>query len=160
MSWDLKACSGRCIRCNRPFTDGDFYWCRLSIDGDGPRREDFCVGCWDSQKGFSSWKGRYKLVPEKKEEEPLKEPISKQLLKKYLDSTERLHQCLCYVLAILLERNKTFLPRPSTKGHLVYEDRDTGETYILTDPGLTVTELDKIEVELQELLRQELERPC
>lgn len=156
MSWDLAGCSGRCIRCSRDFSDGEFFWCRLLLDEDSPRREDYCVGCWDSQKGFSSWKGRYRLEPEKIKEEPLKEPISKQLLRKYLHSTERLHQCLCYILAILLERNKAFRPRPAMKGHIVYEDRDTGETYLLSDPGLTIKELDGIEGELVEMLRQEL----
>lgn len=157
MSWEIKECSGRCIRCNRDFTDGEFFWCRLSLEQNGPRREDYCTGCWDnSKKGYSSWKGRYKIQPEKVEGEPIEEPMSKQLLKKYLHSTDRLHQCLCYILAVLLERNKTFQPRPSMKGHIVYEDRDTGETYILTDPGLTLKELDGMEIGLQELLKQEL----
>lgn len=157
MSWDIQGCSERCIRCSRDFANGEFFWCRLFLEGDGPRREDYCVDCWvNSQKGYPSWKGRYRVQLEKVTEEPLKEPISKQLLKKYLHSTERLHQCLCYVLAILLERNKAFQPRPAMKGHIVYEDRDSGETYILTDPGLTIKELDGIEEELLEMLRQEL----
>lgn len=157
MSWEIKACSKRCIRCGRDFTDGEDFWCRLLLEEGGPRREDYCRECWDSKKGYSNWKGRYKIEPATVSEEPIKESISKQLFKKYLHSTERLHQCLCYILAILLERSKAFQPRPRVDGHIVYEDKDTGETYVLTDPGLSIRELDTVEKELQELLRQELD---
>lgn len=156
MSWDIQGCSGKCIRCNKDFIDGESYWCRLLLDDREARREDFCMDCWDSQKGYSTWRGRYKIEPEKVAEEPIKEPISKQLLKKYLHSSERLHQCLCYILGLLLERNKVFQPRLSMKGNIVYEDRETGETYVLNDPGLTIKELDGIEEELLGMLKQEL----
>lgn len=159
-NWEIQGCSGKCIKCRHDFTDEEVFYCRLFLEVEGPRREDYCKDCWeersDSLKGYSSWQGRYKIQPEKIEEEPIKEPVSKQLLKKWLHSTERLHQCFCYVLAVLLERNKTFQVRPKIKGQLVYEDRDTGETYILEDPGLTLKELGEIEGQLQEMLKQEL----
>lgn len=158
-NWDISACSGRCIKCSRSFTDGEFFWCRLYLDGDSPRREDYCVDCWgNSQKGYPNWRGRYRVQLERAVEEPLKEPVSKQLLKKYLHSTERIHQCLCYVLGILLERNKSFQPRTAMEGRIVYEDKETGEVYILTDPGLSIKELDEIEGKLLEMLKQELDR--
>lgn len=159
-NWEIQGCSERCLMCSKEFSDGENFHCRLFLEKDGPRREDYCKDCWakrsDIGKGYSSWQGRYKVQPVHIDEEPIKEPISKQLLKKWIHSTERLHQCFCYVLAILLERNKTFQIRPNIKGQLVYEDRDTGETYILIDPGLTIKELTQIEGQLQEMLKQEL----
>lgn len=161
MNWNLKGPNSKCIRCGKDFLDGEIFHCRLFLEETGPRREDYCVDCWskrsDSQKGYSIWQGRYKIEPEEIEE-PIQEPVLKQLLKKYLHSGERLHKCFCYVLAILLERNKTFRVRPKVNGLLVYEDRDTGETYIIEDPGLNIKELDQIEGQLQELLKQELGR--
>lgn len=160
MSWDIRGCSGKCVRCSKNFIDGEFFWCRLFLEEAGPRREDYCKDCWenreDLQKGYSSWNGRYRIEPIKREEEPIKEPISKLILKKYLNSAERLHQCLCYILAILLERNKAFQPRPSVNGCIVYEDKETGETYILNDPNLTIKELSEIEGQLSEMFKQEL----
>lgn len=165
MNWDLKGCSGRCIKCNKDFNDEETYFCRLFLEKEGPRREDYCENCWgakqEAQGAHSVWQGRYKVEPVKIEEETLQEPVSKQLLKKWINSTERLHQCFCYVLAIHLERSKTFSEKPSIKSEdgkkqLVYEDRDTGETFILEDPCLTLKELDEVEGQLQEMFKQEL----
>lgn len=166
MNWDIKGCGGRCAKCDKEFIDEETFHCRLFLEQSGPRREDYCVNCWsnlgnDTQKGFSVWQGRYKLEPVEISEIPVEDSILKHLLKKWLHSQERLHQCFCYVLAILLERNKTFMERPKVKNpdgreELVYEDKDSGETYILEDPKLTLKELGEIESQLQEMLKQEL----
>lgn len=167
MNWDIQGCSGRCIKCGKDFTDEESYYCRLLLEKEGPKREDYCVNCWteraEVQAGYSLWQGRYKAEPVKIEEESLEEPISKQLLKKWLHSADRLHQCFCYVLAIHLERNKTFLEKPPVdnidgKRQLIYEDRDTGETYIIEDPKLGLKELGEIEGQIQEMLKQELQK--
>lgn len=165
MNWDIKGCSGKCIKCNKNFDDGEIFQCRLFLEQEGPRREDYCKDCWRASveplKGYSSWQGRYKLQPVEINDASVSEPILKQLLKKWLNSSEKLHQSFCYILAILLERDKTFQERPKVAGpdgrkQLIYEDRDTGETYILSDPGLTLKELKDIEGQLQEMLKQEL----
>ena len=167
MNWNIKGCSSQCINCHRDFSDGDSYHCRLFLEAIGPRREDYCEKCWEglfsanSLKEHSYWQGRFKLIPEP-EEEKIEEPLLKRLLKKWIDSTERLHHCFCYIITLNLERNKTFQVKPSIKDldgreKLVYEDKDTGETYILEDPGLTLEKLDEIEKELQDMLKQELE---
>lgn len=133
----------------------------------GPRREDYCEKCWeglvsfDSSKEYSYWQGRFKLIPFPMEEK-IEEPLLKRLLKKWIDSTERLHHCFCYIITLNLERSKTFQAKPSLKDaqgkeKLVYEDKNTGETYILEDPGLTLEKLDEVEKELQDMLKQELE---
>lgn len=165
MNWDIKACTGRCTRCNKDFIDGENFFCRLFLEESGPRREDFCKNCWDLKndldKGYSSWMGKYKEIPGEIEEEPIEDPILKHLLKKWINATERLHQCFCYVIALLLERNKTFSEKPSItdsdgKKRLVYEDRDTGETYLIEDPNLSLQELGGIEGQIQEMLKNEL----
>lgn len=167
MNWDIKGCSGKCIKCNKDFDNEEIFCCRLFLEETGPMREDYCMNCWnvrtDSPKGYSNWQGRYRSQPQEIEEEPVKEPIAKQLLKKWLHSTERLHQCFCYVLALLLLRNRTFSEKPKIMGsdgkeRLVYEDKDTGETYILEDPCLTINELTQIEGQLQGMLKQELNK--
>ena len=165
MNWDIKGCSGRCVRCNKGFKDGELYQCRLIMEENGPRREDYCIPCWqeinnDAAKGYSIWQGRYAAEAEP-EEEPITEPILKHLLKKWLHSQERLHQCFCYILALMLERKKKLSPRPGITGPegrrcLVYEDRYNGEDYIIEDPGLLLKELDQIEGQLQDMLKQEL----
>lgn len=168
MNWNIKGCSDQCIQCHKDFTDNDSYHCRLFLEIEGPRREDYCKNCWEQTKsnitsqGYSYWKGRYKIKPEPVEEK-IEEPLLKQLLKKWINSGKRLHQCFCYIIALMLQRNKTFRAQPSLKNpdgkeRLVYEDRDNGETYILEDPGLTLKELDQIEGQLQEMLKQELQQ--
>lgn len=168
MNWDIKGCNGKCIKCSKSFNDNELFYCRLFVEKEGPRREDYCTDCWagrtESAASHSSWQGKYKLEPLKIEEEPIEEPLLKHLLKKWIHSTERLHQCFCYVLVILLERNRTFSEKPSIKEQdgrvqLVYEDKDTGETYVIEDPHLNLTELNNIESQLQTMLKQELGSP-
>ena len=166
MGWDIKRCNGRCIKCNKEFADGESYLCRLLMQIDGPYREDYCESCWNEggssfDKGFSCWQGRFIKEPEEEKEE-MQEPVLKRLLKKWLHSKERLHQCFCYVLAVLLERKKTFKACPRTKDsdgieNLVYEDKDTGETYVLPDPLLTLKELGEIEEQLHAMIIEEFD---
>jgi len=167
MNWDIKGCHDQCINCHKAFSDGAYYYCRLLMDTEGPRREDYCQECWQKLKQgkspdtYSYWQGIFRVRPEPiKEEDKIEEPLLKRLLKKWFNSKERLHQCFCYIIALILERNKTFQARPSIKAdqgaeQLVYEDRDTGETYIIDDPGLSLKELNTIEKQLQDMMKQE-----
>jgi hypothetical protein len=165
MNWDIKGCSGKCIKCSKLLEDNESFNCVLFLEKDGPVREDYCINCWDAssdeKKGYSNWQGRYRIEPQKIEIEPVKGSALKELLKKWLNSADRLHQCFCYVLVIMLEREKSFSEKPKIKSpegkeQLVYEDKETGELYILEDPSLTLKELSEVEVQLQELIKQEL----
>ena len=167
VNWNIKGCSKNCINCDKAFSDEETYYCRLFLEPEGPCRKDYCQKCWSEFKNeilnreHSYWQGRFKVEPEPIEEK-IEEPILKKLLKKWIDSQERLHQCFCYIIAVMLERNKTFRPKPAIKHQkgkkqLVYEDRDNGEVYVMEDPGLTLAELNEIEDELKNMLKKELE---
>lgn len=167
MNWNIKGCGDNCLKCNKEFKDGSTFNCMLILKAEGPHREDYCTDCWETIKSndfgkeFSFWQGRFKLEPEPVEEK-IEEPLLKRLLKKWIDSPERLHKCFCYIIALMLERSKTFRIQSSIKNpdglkQLVYEDKENGETYILEDPGLTIKELDEIEAELQQMLKLELD---
>jgi hypothetical protein len=101
------------------FEDNESFNCILFLEKDNAVREDYCIECWGKRsfekKGYSSWQGRYKIEPQRIEIEPVKGSALKELLKKWLHSTERINQCFCYVLAIMLEREKSFLERPKIK---------------------------------------------
>lgn len=169
MNWNIKGCSKDCVNCHKEFTNMEAYHCRLSFENEEPVRKDYCEKCWIENREatddqlFSYWKGTFKALPEPVEEDIIDEPILKHLLKKWLNSNERIHQCFCYILVLMLERSKTFVPKPSIKDEtgkerLVYEDKKSGEAYILDNPGLTLKELDDIEKELQDMLKQELQK--
>lgn len=166
MNWNIKGCSDQCVNCKKTFLDGEMYSCRLFLIEDGPRREDYCKDCWENHKNgsgakaYSFWQGRFKAEPEPIEENVIEEPLLKRLLKKWIDSKERLHQCFCYVLALMLERKKIFKLRPPVSNapgdeQMVYEDKETGETYILDNPKLTLAELHEIEHDLHILMDRE-----
>ena len=137
MSWNITGCNKQCKGCNVQFQDGHIYHCHLSLGVDGPIREDYCQECWDkfnleSSEKISYWQGKFKSKTVVVKEEPIKESASKRLLKKWLNSPERLHQCFCYILALMLQRKKIFQPQPplkepGNKDKLVYEDKETGE---------------------------------
>ena len=64
------------------------------------------------------------------------------------------HQNVCYILALMLERKKVLRPLPSPeKTTLLYEHVMTGETFIITDPQLSLENLIEVQQEVSELLR-------
>ena len=63
----------------------------------------------------------------------------------------------CYVLAAMLERKrvlKQIKTETAEKGRvLIYEDRTTGDVFIVSDPNLRLDELESVQHEVAQLLQ-------
>ena len=61
-----------------------------------------------------------------------------------------------YILAVMLERQKILREtdtQPTASGILrIYEHRKTGEVFIVKDPNIPLDEVEKIQLEVMELL--------
>jgi len=170
VQWEIQARSRCCANCQREFLDGDTYRCVLTYRDDEPFRRDFCQGCWDSHAEsmlpqdeplISWWRSSVKIPPPKPKEEVIKRSLAEELLRKYLHSPDPKHVNFCYVLAIMLERRRllsqkhTIQEDPSGKTLLIYEHAKTGETLIILDPHLSLSEIGKVQAQVKDILDAE-----
>ena len=167
--WEIQKRSKICNICEREFKDGDLYHCLLKFENAMPLRKDICEFCWDekmcdetrSPDFISHWKSRVKIQLIQKKEDPIQRSIAENLLKKYLHSSEPSHKNLCYVLALMLERKKIFVQRQKTeekqsgRKFIVYEHGKSGDTYLIEDPQLNISEISAVQKQIDSILKME-----
>jgi hypothetical protein len=75
------------------------------------------------------------------------------MLRRLLESNDPAHVNTRYLLAVMLERKRILRPQPSVeKGILVYEHARTGETFLIVDPALSLSDLVAVQEEVSALL--------
>jgi N-acyl-D-amino-acid deacylase len=157
--WDIKARSGLCQACLRPFIEKMPYVGVLSFGLDGYTRRDLCETCWSVEKptlkAFSTWQGLYRMPPPKAVEAIPKEN-AESLLRKLLESDDASKCSVMYILAVMLERKRILVERDVKRSDAgitrVYEHKRTGETFIIPDPELKLSELRQVQEEVSALL--------
>ena len=157
--WAIKHRADRCAVTQRPFAPGEYFYTLLFHGAEGYRREDLSEEAWaqrnENIQPFSFWKSRYEpLAPAVAE--PLRKETAEELFRRLINSANRPANA-CYVLAAMLER-KRVLKQVKTENAdngrvLIYEDRATGDVFIVPDPGLRLDELEAVQNEVAELLR-------
>lgn len=167
-NWEIKSRGRFCSSCQAPFELGQVYHCLLDLSGDEPERRDFCVRCWNEhypslkkEAGESAyWRGVFRMLYSPVDREVIKRDLVRDLLDRYVGSTEPAHINLCYILALLEERKKIFIERETVRGEdgermVVYEHAESGDTYLIRDPGLSLKEVEEVQAEVSELLSRE-----
>ena len=75
------------------------------------------------------------------------------MLRRLLESNDPAHANTRYLLAVMLERKRILRPQPSEEPTLlVYEHSKTGETFLITDPRLSLSDLAAVQEEVSALL--------
>ncbi|HST29745.1 MAG TPA: hypothetical protein VLK27_02775 [Chthoniobacterales bacterium] len=156
--WAIKTRADTCAATQRPFEAGEYFYTLLFRDAEGFRREDLSEEGWSKRneniQPFSFWKTRYEPVPETPE--PLGKENAEQLFRRLIAS-ENPPANACYVLAAMLERKrvlKQIKTENAEKGRLlVYEHGETGDVFIVPDPGLRLDELESVQNEVAQLLK-------
>jgi hypothetical protein len=169
-NWEIRSRSRFCSSCESPFEIGEVYHTLLDLNGDEPERRDYCIRCWkeedpgpESRGGDRSayWQAHFKRITalvEKKE--AVQKDVIERLLARYIRSEDKAHINLCYILALLEERKKVLVPQDKIidkEGNkiIVYEQRKTGETYLIRDPHLTLMEVESVQAQVKELIDRE-----
>ncbi|MBM3857684.1 MAG: hypothetical protein FJ390_06970 [Verrucomicrobia bacterium] len=157
--WNIKSRSDTCQVTNLPFAEGDFFYTLLFWNEEESQRVDLSESAWEQRKQdetapvpFSHWRSKYEAPPPPTPE-PLPKDDAEGMLRYFLKQQDPKHQNVCYILALMLERKKLLRPLPSPeKTTLLYEHIVTGETFILTDPQLSLENLVSVQQEVSELL--------
>jgi hypothetical protein len=158
--WDIRPRGNACARCGQPFADGAACFSALAHGAAGYSRADFCAPCWNdgaaAPDAFSAWQGTYHAPPPPTEP-PLRKETAESLLRRLLEDTDERRGGVVYVLAVMLERNRTLVEREvkledGAPALRVYEHRSTGETFLIPDPRLRLDELEQVEHDTAALL--------
>jgi hypothetical protein len=157
--WAIKHRSNACSATQKPFAPGEYFYTLLFREADGFRREDLSEEAWRNRneniRPFSFWKSRYEPLPGPPPE-PLPSENAEALFRRMI-SSDNAPASACYVLAAMLERKrvlKQIKTETSERGRvLVYEHRDSGDVFIVPDPGLRLDQLQSVQAEVTQLLR-------
>ena len=168
-NWEIKSRSRFCSACESPFQTGQVYHCVLDFGAAEPRRNDYCERCFQGESLSAPragpekayWRSSFKrLYTPVEEQETIRKDMAQRLLEKYVQSENPEHVNLCYILALLQERNKLLLPRTRTRDRdgawiTVYEYVQTGDTFLIRDPGLSLSEAEAVQAQIKELIDAE-----
>ncbi len=167
-NWEIKSRSRSCAVCEQPFESGQMLHTLLTVTGEECERKDHCSRCWKEavsqpprdDPGTAYWQSQFRRLTPPPEEEKIKKDVIERLLQRYLDSEEEAHLNLCYILALLEERKKVLIPREKIRDDqgrtvIVYEHSETGETYLIRDPRLSLTEVEAVQAQVKELIEAE-----
>ena len=169
-TWHLRSRGRECAATRRPFIPGEPIITALFPDPEssGYLRRDFCVEAWQGRASgdeppFSSWRTIYATPggdqPQQAERED-PEDILRRLVEEDEDHTENTR----YILAVMLERRKllreTDTQRTPTGILRIYENRKSGEVYIVKDPNVPLSEVDALQQEVMLLLENNGRAPA
>jgi hypothetical protein len=131
----------------------------LTFGEDGYIREDFAEEKWEEQMAegaLSVWRGVFRLPPPPPED-PLKKETAESLLRQFMEEDDPSRGNVIYILAVMLERRRLLAEKDvqvredGTKVR-VYEHKQTGETFVIPDPGLKLAEIEQVQEEVVTLL--------
>ena len=169
--WNIQSRAHACQACGRPFPDKQPYHTLLSDAKAGYDRLDVCEPCWAAQfsqgatsrKGFvSHWQGVFEVPPARPD--PIQKETAESLLRKLVEVNDPKHRAACFILAVMLERNR--LLKVKDQSHrdgqriFIYEQPGTGDVFPIADPNLRLDQLDQVQHDVAQLLEHGLNTPA
>ncbi len=165
--WSIKSRAHACSVTGRPFADGETFYTAIFPDpdpkSDGYIRKDFCEEAWKTRQTttaptdqpFSFWTSTYR-VPVKTEPVSVTKDSPEALLRQLIEDDDEHTENARYILAIMLERKKQLVEvdsQPTPTGIIrIYEHRKSGDVFIVKDPNIPLSDIEKIQLEVADLL--------
>lgn len=161
-NWSIRSRAHECSLTGRPFEDGEIFHTAIYFDPqeNGYVRKDVCREAWkdqlEKQRPVASWKTVYqKVIAEPKAEIAPKESAM-ELLQRFIEDGDPMTENARYILALMLERKRqiTQTAEKEVDGNkmLFYENKKTGEIFIVRDPELRLDEVAQIQEEVATIL--------
>ena len=162
-SWHVRNRSRECSITQIPFTENQPIVTALYPDPEssGYIRKDFCESAWaerspEDEVPFSYWRTKFQSTTNNEAQPVVTKQSAEELLKQLVEEDQEHTENTRYILAVMLERQKTLREtdtQPTPTGILrIYEHRKTGEIFIVKDPNIPLDEVEKIQMEVMELL--------
>ena len=131
-------------------------------ESSGYLRLDYSIESWDAREDetipFSFWRSHYK-PPVKEEDNQVTPHDPETLFAKLVEEDEAHTENARFILAAMLERKKIIRETDTQQlptGLLrIYENRKTGDVFIVKDPQIALVDVESIQEEVQQLLDPE-----
>ena len=161
-NWSIRSRAHECALTARPFEDGESFHTAIYFDPDenGSVRRDVCAEAWaqevEQRKPIASWKTVYqKVIAEAKPEIAPKES-AQALLQRVIEEGYPRTENARYILALMLERKRQLVQTAEKEVDgakmLFYENKKTGEIFIVRDPELKLDEIAQMQDEVASIL--------
>lgn len=160
--WSIKSRSKTCAASEEAFEDGEKIRAAIFPDPEssGYLRKDYKVEAWEKSEAddapFSSWLTTYTPPVIEEKPEAVVQDDPETLLGKLIEEDEAHTENARYILAVMLERKKILRETDTQElptGKLrVYEQRKSGDIYIIKDPQIPLSDVDKVQEEVRALL--------
>ncbi len=161
-NWSIRSRAHECALTNRPFEDGESFHTAIHFDPkeNGYVRRDVCAEAWAQEQELyehiAAWKTLYqKVIAEAKPEITPKES-AQDLLQRFIEDGDPKTEDARYILALMLERKRLLVQTAEKEVDgskmLFYENKKTGEIFIVRDPELKLDELAQMQDEVASIL--------
>jgi hypothetical protein len=169
-SWHVRSRARNCAATERPFTDGETIVTALFPDPEssGYVRRDYALEAWqeraaDAETPFSFWRTTYAAPADTSDADPVKKLSADELLARLVEEDEDHTENTRYILAVMLERQRilreTDHQRTGDGIIRVYENRKTGDIFIVRDPNIPLDQVETVQMEVMILLENNGRRP-
>ena len=163
-TYSIKSRSHCCHLTGEPFQEEQPFIAAIFPDPEasGYIRLDYSIAAWEKREKetepFSFWRSHYK-PPVKDEETQVTPHDPETLFAKLIEDDEAHTENARFILAAMLERKKVIRETDTQQlptGLLrIYENRKTGDVFIVKDPQIALSDVESIQEEVQQLLDPE-----
>lgn len=162
-TWHLRSRSRQCAVTGAAFEEGQPIVTAIFPDPEssGYLRKDFSEEAWkgrgeEDEAAFSSWRTTYSAAVTVEAPHAVTKQGAEELLRSLSEEDQEHTENTRYILALMLERQKLLREtdsQPTSGGILrIYEQRKTGEVFIVKDPNIALDQVEKIQEEVILLL--------
>lgn len=160
--WNIKPRGRVCAVCGKEFPPKTEIISALFETLEGYERRDFCIECRDKSNDdaapFSQWQGIVSAPSGGAgKEEPIRHETAEALLRRLVELDDPANVNVVYILAVMLERKKQLIERDAKvrpEGGIlrVYEQKATGDTFVILDPQLRLDAIGEVQKQVVEML--------
>jgi hypothetical protein len=160
--WSIKSRARECTATAVPFEAGQKIRAAIFPDPEssGYLRKDFALEAWASREEeeipFSTWVTTYEPPALEEKAEDVVDQDPESLLRRMVEEDEAHTENVRYILAVMLERKKVLRETDTQEvptGILrVYEHRKSGDVFMIKDPQIPLSDVDKVQAEVKQLL--------
>ncbi|MCX6851764.1 MAG: hypothetical protein NTY98_22920 [Verrucomicrobia bacterium] len=161
-NWSIRSRAHTCAVTGRQFEDGESFHTTIYFDPEenGYVRRDVCAEAWaqemEQRKPVAAWKTIYSRVLAEAKPEITPKEGAQALLQRFIEEGDPRTENARYILALMLERKRqlhqTAEKEVDGAKMLFYENRKTGEIFIVRDPELKLSEMADMQDEVATLL--------
>jgi len=162
--WAIQTRAKECAYTGHVFTNGEPYFTALFRDENSGEfsRHDYCEAAWKElqptlTKVFSSWKSVFRIAVKPTKQPAVTQETAEQLLAQLVEQDDQATENARFILAIMLERKRILVETDTQKISnsilRIYQNKKTGEVYIIRDPNIPLSEIESIQEEVATMLK-------